>query len=73
VERALRDLRGAPLLFGERGRTLFDVPAAARLAADAGELLLRNGLELLELNPVIVHETGAVVVDALVRTGGSSP
>ena len=39
-------------------------PAAARLAAAAGELLLENGLELLELNPVLVHERGAVAVDA---------
>ena len=36
-----------------------DVAAAARLAAAAGELLLASGLELLELNPVLVHERGA--------------
>jgi hypothetical protein len=31
----------------------------------AGELLVREGLELLELNPVLVHERGATVVDAV--------
>jgi hypothetical protein len=41
-----------------------DLAAAARLAA-AGGLLLRDGLELLELNPVLVHEHGAVAVDAI--------
>ena len=42
-----------------------DVAALARLAAAAGALLLEHGLELLELNPVIVHEHGAVAVDAV--------
>ena len=39
------------------------------IAALAGDLLLERDLELLELNPVIVHERGAVVVDALARAG----
>jgi acetate---CoA ligase (ADP-forming) len=71
VEEALLGLRAAPLLTGARGGPACDVRAAAQLAAEAGELLLRHRLELLELNPVIVHETGAVAVDALARTGGS--
>lgn len=65
VERAIRGLRGAPLLTGGRGRPELDVASAARLAAAAGELLLSAELELLELNPVFVYEDGAVVVDAL--------
>ena len=67
VERALRRLRGAPLLTGGRGRAELDVGAAARVAAGAGELLLVAELELLELNPVVVYEEGAVVIDALAR------
>jgi acyl-CoA synthetase (NDP forming) len=67
VELALRGLRGAPLLTGGRGGPELDVAAAARLAAAAGELLVKANLELLELNPVVVHERGAVVVDALAR------
>ena len=65
VERALRELRAAPLFTGGRGRPSLDVAAAARLAAAAGEALLDAGLELVELNPVFVHESGATVVDAL--------
>ncbi len=65
VERALLGLRAAPLLRGGRGRPPLDVAAAARLASAAGELLLERGLELLELNPVLVHERGATVVDAV--------
>jgi acetate---CoA ligase (ADP-forming) len=68
IERALLSLRGAPLLTGARGRPAVDVAAAARLAASAGDLLLEAGLDLLELNPVIVHEQGAIAVDALART-----
>ena len=65
VDSAIRSLRAAPLFAGARGGPALDLPAAARLAAAAGELLLQHGLELLELNPVLVHEQGAVAVDAL--------
>jgi acyl-CoA synthetase (NDP forming) len=65
VEAAIRSLHAAALFSGGRGRPALDVSGAARLAAAAGELLLQHGLELLELNPVLVHEQGAVVVDAL--------
>jgi acetate---CoA ligase (ADP-forming) len=65
VEEAILGLRAAPMFRGGRGATAFDVPAAARLGVAAGELLLDQGLELLELNPVLVHEQGAVAVDAV--------
>ena len=65
IECALRSLRGAPLLTGGRGRTPLDTAAAARLAAGVGALLLEAGLSLIELNPVFVHEQGAVAVDAV--------
>ena len=58
VEAAILGLRAAALFTGGAAAGL-DVPAAARLAAAAGELLLDRGLELLELNPVLVHEHGA--------------
>jgi acetyl-CoA synthetase len=65
VEWAIRGLRAAAIFTGARGIPALDVTAAAQLAAAAGELLLRHGLELLELNPVLVHEHGAIAVDAL--------
>ncbi|HEY1273702.1 MAG TPA: acetate--CoA ligase family protein [Thermoleophilaceae bacterium] len=64
---ALHGLRGAALLTGGRGRPALDVAAAASVAAAAGELLLERGLALIELNPVLVYESGAVVVDAAAR------
>ena len=58
VEAALRSLRGAALLAGA------DLPAAARVAAALAEI---PGLALIECNPVLVHEEGAVVVDAVAK------
>jgi acetyl-CoA synthetase len=57
AERAIRSLRGAPLLAGA------DIPAAARLATQLTQL----DLDLIECNPVIVHSRGAVVVDAVAK------
>ena len=65
VEAALRSLRGAGLLTGARGGAPLDLGAAARLGAAVGDLLLAEGLGLIELNPVLVHEHGALAVDAL--------
>jgi succinyl-CoA synthetase beta subunit len=61
VEKAILGLRAARALSGSGT----DIGAAARLAVAAGEVLLDHGLELLELNPVLVHEQGAVAVDAV--------
>jgi acetate---CoA ligase (ADP-forming) len=67
IERALRTLRGAPLLMGGRGTAPVDVAAVARLAERVGEVLVEESLELIELNPVVVRPDGAVAVDAVVR------
>ncbi len=67
VERAVRSLRGGALLAGGRGRPPVDIAAAARLIERCGQLLIDQQLELIELNPVIVTEAGAVAVDAAAR------
>jgi acyl-CoA synthetase (NDP forming) len=67
VEQALRSLRGAPLLTGGRGRAPLDLATVAALASSVGRLLLDRDLTLIELNPVLVYERGAVAVDAVVR------
>jgi acetyl-CoA synthetase len=67
VEEALRSLRGAGVLAGARGGPAVDLPALAALAAAAGDLLLSEALELLELNPVIATPAGAIAVDAVAR------
>jgi acetate---CoA ligase (ADP-forming) len=67
VERALRSLRGAPVLTGGRGRAAVDIAAATALAARLGELLLEGAFALIECNPVLVAPDGALVLDATIR------
>ncbi len=69
VALALHSLRGASLLTGGRGAEPVDLAALSQLAATCGDLLLSEGLGLLELNPVIARPDGAVAVDALIRHG----
>ncbi len=64
IERALRSLRGAPLLTGGRGAAPVDLAAAARLTEQVGEVLVEEALDLIELNPVFVGPDGAIAVDA---------
>ena len=69
----VRSLRASPLLFGYRGSPALDVAAledlilrVAKLAQEVPEITE------MDLNPVIVHERGVVVVDAKVR-GAPAP
>jgi acyl-CoA synthetase (NDP forming) len=73
IVKAISSLRAAPLLTGARGRPPLDLAAAACVARAAGEALLAADAELIELNPVMVGERGAVAVDATVRLRSRSP
>ena len=64
IDRALRSLRGAPVLLGGRGRAAVDLAAACELASRVGQLLLERSLALIELNPAFVSADGAIVADA---------
>jgi acyl-CoA synthetase (NDP forming) len=67
--RALSGLRAAPLLEALRGKPALDKRAVARMAVALGEAMLGwNGkVASVDLNPVMVFETGACAVDALVE------
>jgi acyl-CoA synthetase (NDP forming) len=68
VLEAAKGLRLWPLLDGYRGRPRADMAAVAAMAVRLGALMLADeSLEEIEINPVMVRETGAVAVDALVR------
>ncbi len=68
VLEAAKGLRLWPLLDGYRGRPKADMQAVAAMAVRLGALMLADeSLEEIEINPVLVRETGAVAVDALVR------
>jgi acetyl-CoA synthetase len=73
IERALLSLRGAPMFAGGRGRPALDIAAAAALIERCSELLLAGDLELIELNPVLLGETGAIAVDATIRVRSGHP
>jgi acyl-CoA synthetase (NDP forming) len=67
IRDGLAGLRGAPLLFGGRGRPGVDIDAFIALARSIGEGLLERTLELVECNPVLVGQRGAIALDASVR------
>ncbi len=75
VRAMLGELRGAALLHGARGEAPVDVEALVQVveqfAGPAGLLQsLPDDVVELDLNPVIVSQTGAVVVDARIVSRG---
>ncbi|MBV9736431.1 MAG: acetate--CoA ligase family protein [Acidisphaera sp.] len=80
VERArelILTLRGAKMLSGVRGRPPADLHALAALASALSAFAARHAdlVAEIDLNPVIVHEHGLSVVDALMlrESGCSTP
>lgn len=70
LEEMIRDIKGYPLLAGVRGQKPKDtgilkdvLQKIARLAADHPEI------QEVDINPIIVHEQGASVVDARIIIG----
>ena len=65
----LAELRIGPLLGGRRGEPPRDVRALARMAVKLGEALIAWDGEVaaVDLNPVMVFDTGAIALDALVE------
>jgi len=65
---ALQRLRLYPLLNGYRGRAKADLAALAEIAVRLGGRMISDAsLEEIEINPVLVRESGVVAVDALIR------
>jgi len=59
------EVKGFPMLTGYRGQTVKDLDAIADALIKIGEIMARvDGIRELEINPLIVHERGAVVADA---------
>ena len=72
----LAELRVAPLLGAVRGQAPRDVRALARMAARLGDAMIAwNGtVTLIDVNPVMVFDTGALVLDALAEVNdGAEP
>jgi acetyl-CoA synthetase len=64
----LRSLRGARIFEGLRGKPPADIAALAALVAKLSRFAADNAerIEEIDLNPIIVHERGLSVVDALI-------
>ena len=68
IRQAIGRLRLAPLLNGFRGRPTADVGAVVETVLSLQRLLAeRRDIEEIEINPLMVRETGAVAADALIR------
>jgi len=70
----LTDLKTYPVLTGYRGAAPKDIEALVRVIERVGALVDEfPQIRELDLNPVVVHEHGAVVVDARIRVGPAHP
>lgn len=63
----VREIKGWPLLSGVRGKTPLNVKALEELLVGVSRLALAEpDIKEMDLNPVLVREDGAVIVDARV-------
>lgn len=70
----VRELKTYPILEGYRGSPRRDVAALEDVIARIGALVDDNpSIAELDLNPVLVHEHGATIVDARVRVTPQEP
>ena len=65
----IEELHVAPLLRAQRGQPARDVRAYARMAVKLGDALIawQGKVASVDINPVMVFETGALALDALVE------
>ena len=70
ARRMIEGLAGAEILQGARGRPPADVAALAEVVARLSRLAhdQRDEIAEIDLNPVIVHEHGVTIADALIVT-----
>ena len=61
-------LRGAALLMGGRGQQGYAIHELAQLVVKTANLLMDGHLAMIELNPVIVNNSTAIAVDAVICT-----
>lgn len=65
--RLARQPRGARLLDRFRGRPALDMPALVRIMVTVSEIMATGLVEEIDLNPVSLYPTGAMVLDAKLR------
>jgi acetyl coenzyme A synthetase (ADP forming)-like protein len=74
ADRMVRSLKTFPLLDGYRGAPRADLAALEDVLVRVSALVeAHSEIAEMDLNPVIVHPAGAVVVDARIRLGPGAP
>jgi acetyl-CoA synthetase (ADP-forming) len=64
----LAELKAAPLLTGYRGRPPCDLDALATCVCTVAHIAAeRRQIQEIDLNPIIAHERGCLIVDAKIR------
>jgi acyl-CoA synthetase (NDP forming) len=60
----ISEIKGYPILKGIRGRMPADIDAIARVLVSVSDLAEKENIIELDINPLIVSESGAIAVDA---------
>ncbi len=60
----ISEIKGYPILKGIRGRMPADIDAIARVLVSVSDMAEKENIIELDINPLIVSESGAVAVDA---------
>ncbi|MCZ7384374.1 MAG: acetate--CoA ligase family protein [Candidatus Methanoperedens sp.] len=60
----ISEIKGYPILKGIRGRMPADIDAIARVLVSVSDLAEKENIIELDINPLIVNESGAIAVDA---------
>jgi hypothetical protein len=70
ARRCVERLQLRPMLDGQRGRPPADIDAFCAAAARFSVVVtkLRGVIREIDINPIIVHESGCTIVDALIVT-----
>ncbi|RKY00412.1 MAG: acetyl-CoA synthetase, partial [Spirochaetes bacterium] len=65
VDEMVKEIKGYPLLTGIRGEAAKDIDALKDIIIKISKMAIENPeIKEIDLNPVIVHEKGASIVDA---------
>jgi acyl-CoA synthetase (NDP forming) len=67
--RMISEIKGYPVLRGIRGRKPADIDAIADVLVSVSDLAEKENIIELDINPLIVNESGAVAVDARAMLG----
>jgi acyl-CoA synthetase (NDP forming) len=65
IDEMIKEIKGYKVLTGRRGEKLKDIDAIRRILAKLSDMAIDNPeIQEIDLNPVIIHEKGASIVDS---------